>query len=110
MYFVGASQLVLRPSNTNQVSDILKYCYNNDLAVVPQGGNTGLVGGSVPVFDEVVVSMERMHKIINVNSISGMFQWKWSRRKSAIINPFELICIATVNASSQSYALVAINV
>ena len=36
-----------------QVSEILKYCNSRSLAVVPQGGNTGLVGGSVPVFDEV---------------------------------------------------------
>lgn len=36
-----------------QVSHILKYCNSRRLAVVPQGGNTGLVGGSVPVFDEV---------------------------------------------------------
>lgn len=36
-----------------QVSEILKYCNSRNLAVVPQGGNTGLVGGSVPVFDEV---------------------------------------------------------
>lgn len=36
-----------------QVSQILKYCNSRRLAVVPQGGNTGLVGGSVPVFDEV---------------------------------------------------------
>lgn len=36
-----------------QVSQILKYCDSRSLAVVPQGGNTGLVGGSVPVFDKV---------------------------------------------------------
>jgi D-2-hydroxyglutarate dehydrogenase len=37
-----------------QVSQVLKYCNSRRLAVVPQGGNTGLVGGSVPVFDEVM--------------------------------------------------------
>lgn len=37
----------------SQVSQILKYCNSRCLGVVPQGGNTGLVGGSVPVFDEV---------------------------------------------------------
>jgi FAD/FMN-containing dehydrogenase len=36
-----------------QVSKILSYCNSRQLAVVPQGGNTGLVGGSVPVYDEV---------------------------------------------------------
>lgn len=38
-----------------QISQILKYCNSRCLAVVPQGGNTGLVGGSVPVFDEVIL-------------------------------------------------------
>jgi len=48
---IGHSQLVLLPSTTQEVSQILKYCNEQKLAVVPQGGNTGLVGGSVPVFD-----------------------------------------------------------
>ena len=48
---VGHSQLVLLPSTTEQISKILQYCNQHSLAVVPQGGNTGLVGGSVPVFD-----------------------------------------------------------
>lgn len=48
---IGQSKLVLLPSSTDQISQIIKYCNKNLLAVVPQGGNTGLVGGSVPVFD-----------------------------------------------------------
>lgn len=40
--------------HVTQVSQILKYCNSRRIAVVPQGGNTGLVGGSIPVFDEVV--------------------------------------------------------
>jgi D-2-hydroxyglutarate dehydrogenase len=47
----GASKLLLLPNNTEQISKILRYCNERTLAVVPQGGNTGLVGGSVPVFD-----------------------------------------------------------
>ncbi|RYR33945.1 hypothetical protein Ahy_A10g048634 isoform B [Arachis hypogaea] len=49
--FLG--KLLLQPRTTDQVSAILKYCNFRCLAVVPQGGNTGLIGGSVPVFDEV---------------------------------------------------------
>lgn len=41
------------------------------LAVVPQGGNTGLVGGSVPVFDEVVLSLANMNQIRSFDSVSG---------------------------------------
>lgn len=68
----GNSQIVLKPKTTEQISKILKYCYQNDLAVAPIGGNTGLVGGSVPVHDEIVISLERMNKILNIDSISGI--------------------------------------
>lgn len=51
--YKGSSSVALKPKSTQQVSDILKHCHERRLAVVPQGGNTGLVGGSVPVFDEV---------------------------------------------------------
>lgn len=68
----GHAQLVLKPSNTHQVSQILRYCNENSLAVVPQGGNTGLVGGSVPVFDEIVLSLGRMNKIHGFDEVSGI--------------------------------------
>lgn len=51
---------------------ILDYCNERKLAVVPQGGNTGLVGGSVPVFDEIVVSTKKMQKIIDFDEESGI--------------------------------------
>jgi FAD/FMN-containing dehydrogenase len=50
----------------------LKYCNDHSLAVAPQGGNTGLVGGSVPVFDEIVLSLSRMNKIRSFDSTSGI--------------------------------------
>ena len=68
----GQSQLVLRPQNTDQVSKILSYCNENNLAVVPQGGNTGLVGGSNPVFDEIILSTSLMNKIEKVDNVSGI--------------------------------------
>ncbi|KAJ1967797.1 D-lactate ferricytochrome c oxidoreductase [Dispira parvispora] len=68
----GQSRLVLRPKTTDQVSAILKYCHDQRLAVVPQGGNTGLVGGSVPVFDEVVVSLDKMNQVRSFDDLSGV--------------------------------------
>ncbi|OWF56209.1 D-2-hydroxyglutarate dehydrogenase, mitochondrial-like [Mizuhopecten yessoensis] len=67
----GCSELVLRPKTTEEVSAILNYCNTHNLAVVPQGGNTGLVGGSVPVFDEVVVSTQLLNQIISLDELSG---------------------------------------
>ena len=68
----GQSSLVLKPSSTAQVSKILAYCNQHKLAIVPQGGNTGLVGGGVPVFDEIIISTQRMNKIHKFDDVSGV--------------------------------------
>ncbi|KAL2010746.1 hypothetical protein VTN00DRAFT_6553 [Thermoascus crustaceus] len=68
----GHTRLVLKPQSKEEVSKVLKYCNENKLAVVPQGGNTGLVGGSVPVFDEIVINTSRMNKIRSFDDESGV--------------------------------------
>ncbi|RBQ86552.1 hypothetical protein VDGD_03746 [Verticillium dahliae] len=67
----GQSKLLLKPASTEEVSKVLKYCNDNKLAVVPQGGNTGLVGGSVPIFDEIIINMSRLNKIQSFDDVSG---------------------------------------
>ena len=62
---------MLKPKSNEEVSEILKYCNTNRIAVCPQGGNTGLVGGSVPVFDEVVISLSLMNRVISVDELTG---------------------------------------
>jgi len=62
---------MVKPKTTEEVSKILKYCNDRSLAVCPQGGNTGLVGGSVPVFDEIILSMNLMNKINTVDEVAG---------------------------------------
>ncbi|XP_041343014.1 D-2-hydroxyglutarate dehydrogenase, mitochondrial isoform X1 [Pyrgilauda ruficollis] len=68
----GCSQLVLKPQTTAEVSQVLRYCHERNLAVNPQGGNTGLVGGSVPVFDEIILSTALMNQIISFDKVSGI--------------------------------------
>ena len=68
----GKSTLALRPRSTRDVSTILEHCNSRRLAVTPQGGNTGLVGGGVPIFDEIVVSTSRMNKILDFDEVSGI--------------------------------------
>ncbi|CAI5758531.1 unnamed protein product [Candida verbasci] len=70
----GQSKLVLKPKTTEEVSQILKYCNDNKLAVVPQGGNTGLVGGSNPVFDEIIISLSSLNKIRSFDPVSGILK------------------------------------
>ncbi|KAM9354586.1 D-2-hydroxyglutarate dehydrogenase, mitochondrial [Pholidichthys leucotaenia] len=68
----GSSEVLLRPQTTEEVSQILRYCNSRNLAVNPQGGNTGLVGGSVPVYDEIILSTSLMNSILNFDSVSGI--------------------------------------
>lgn len=69
----GQSKLVVKPKSTEDVSKVIKYCDERRLAVVPQGGNTGLVGGGVPIFDEIVISMQGLNNIRAFDSVSGIF-------------------------------------
>lgn len=61
----GATPLVLRPSSTQQVSEILRTCNDAGVGVVPVGGNTGYCGAATPsaAGDQVVVSLSRMRNI-----------------------------------------------
>lgn len=69
--YKGHSICVVRPKSTEEVSNIMRICYENNIAVVPQGGNTGLVGGGVPVHDEVVLNLSSMNKIRSFDAVSG---------------------------------------
>ena len=53
------------------MSECLKYCNEHRIAIVPQGGNTGLVGGSVPLHDEVVISTKKMQQILEFDEAQG---------------------------------------
>ncbi len=69
--WLGHTPLVLRPDSTEQVAAILKLANENRIAIVPQGGNTGLVGGQIPHHGEVVLSLNRMNKIREIDPISN---------------------------------------
>jgi len=58
--FVGTCTAVVRPGSTDEVAAIVDVCRAAGVAIVPQGGNTGLVGGSVPMADEIVVVLTRL--------------------------------------------------
>ena len=70
--FQGLSPLILKPIDCNMVSEILVLCNKHHIAIVPQGGNTGLVGGSIPSNSctEVILSLEKMNKILDIDPIN----------------------------------------
>jgi D-lactate dehydrogenase (cytochrome) len=69
--FHGRSPLVLRPGSTAEVSAICKLATEHRIALVPQGGNTGLVGGQTPHNGEVVISLRRLDRIREVDAASN---------------------------------------
>src|SRR6202040_3352665 len=69
--FHGRSPLILRPGSTAEVSAICKLATEHKIALVPQGGNTGLVGGQTPHHGEVVVSTRRLDKIRDIDPASN---------------------------------------
>jgi FAD/FMN-containing dehydrogenase len=67
----GRTPLVVRPVDTGEVAAVVEWCAANGVAVVPQGGNTGLVGGGVPLHGEVVLSLRRLAGISSVDADGG---------------------------------------
>ena len=69
--FQGRSPMVLRPGSTAEVAAICKLATETKTALVPQGGNTGLVGGQTPHHGEIIVSMRRLDKIRSIDTQSN---------------------------------------
>lgn len=69
--FGAQSRCVVRPADLQEVVGVLAACRDHGVAVVPQGGNTGLVGGSVPRGGEVVLSLTRLDEIGEVDEAAA---------------------------------------
>jgi len=67
----GHTPVVLRPGSTAEVAEILKIASDTSTAIVPQGGNTGLVGGGISHNGEIVLSMQRLDAIREVDAVSN---------------------------------------
>lgn len=70
--FHGKALLVVRPANTQEVSAILRYANQHHLRIIPQGGNTGLVGGNSPdeKGQDIILSLTRLNTIRDVDPLS----------------------------------------
>jgi FAD/FMN-containing dehydrogenase len=67
----GRATTVLKPRTTHEVSEVVKWCSDRQIGIVPQGGNTGLVGGSVPLKNEVIINLANMNKVRSFDPVSG---------------------------------------
>jgi len=69
--FRGATPAVVRPGSVDEVVGVLRACNETGTAIVPQGGNTGLVGGSVPLHGELVLDVRRLDALGAVDPRTG---------------------------------------
>lgn len=67
--YQGQTSLLLKPRTTDEVSKILTVCNETATAIVPQGGNTGLVGGQIPFHGEVLLSLSRLDRVRRVDPL-----------------------------------------
>lgn len=63
--------LLIFPKSTGEVKKIVEYCYRNNIAIVPSGGRTGYSGGALAGHKEIVISLEKMSRVINFNASSA---------------------------------------
>jgi len=65
---------VVKPTRVEELCKTLRYCNKERIGVVPQGGNTGLVGGSIPIDDEIIISLENMNTISVLDERNGVLE------------------------------------
>ena len=61
------ADVVVLPSSTREVADVVRVCAERGMPMVPRGGGTGYTGGSVPTHGGVVLSLERMNRILEID-------------------------------------------
>ena len=73
----GATRLVVRPASTAEVAAVVRICAEARLPIVPQGGNTGLVGGGVPPEDgtNIVLALGCMNRIWAIDPVNLRNAW-----------------------------------
>ena len=70
--FTGAASFIARPASTEEVARIVAVCAEHEIAIVPQGGNTGLCGGALPRdgAKEIVLSLSRMNRVRALDALN----------------------------------------
>jgi len=69
--YLGMALAVVRPATTEEVSEVVKLCAEEKVAICPQGGNTGMSGGATPQEEglEIVLSLTRMNRILDIDKV-----------------------------------------
>lgn len=72
---------VVLPRSTEDVSKVLRYCYDNSLKVIPRGAGTSLCGGALPAEDAIVLCVSKMNRVLDID-----FANRYARVESGITN------------------------
>ena len=69
----GSALSILRPKSVDDISQIVRYCNENNISIVPQGGNTSYSGGATPddTGTQVILSLEKLNKIREIDAQNG---------------------------------------
>lgn len=63
----GLPSAVVRPVNTEEVSKAVRFAFDNSVPIIPRGAGSGMTGGSVPLKDSIILSLEGMNRIIDID-------------------------------------------
>jgi len=88
----AAPTAVVWPQDVTDVINAIKYAYANHIPVIPRGAGTGMTGGAVPSKGAIILSMEKMNRIIEIDEenltvlvepgvLNGKLQWELQRRR-----------------------------
>jgi glycolate dehydrogenase FAD-linked subunit len=80
----GRADLVVRPGNASEVAAVVALCYETGTPIVPRGGGTGFAGGAVPLNGGVVVSLERLDRVLSFEPVLWRMQVGAGMRTSEV--------------------------
>lgn len=71
-HYKGNSSVLCRPKSTEELSSILSYCNDQKIGIVPQAGNTGVVGSATPIDNELILSLQEFDQIDSFDEVNGI--------------------------------------
>ena len=71
-HYKGRSSLLCRPKTSMEVASILRYCNEHKIGIVPQAGNTGVVGSATPIDREIILSLQDLDQIYSFDEVNGI--------------------------------------
>jgi glycolate oxidase len=63
--------ILIKPSSPNEIAEIFKLCNKYKISITPRGGGSGVTGGALPIRRGIILSLERLNKIISINKLDG---------------------------------------